>query len=392
MANGIGTTSTQFFELPESEGPFELKCGESLPSFTLAYELYGEINEARDNVVLVFHALTGSQHAAGTTSDVPGLGVEWTADCQTGWWDGFIGSGKALDTDRFAVLCVNYLGGCYGSTGPGSTNPATGKPWGSTFPRVLAPDIVDSQMKLLDHLGVETLHAVIGSSLGGMLCISLATRHPERVRNVIPIGSGLSTSALQRLHNFEQIYAIEADGNFNGGDYYDGDPPNRGLALARMISHKTFISLQAMEMRAKDEIRRPEEDVFSWYEVNRSLESYMLHQGAKFVRRFDANSYLRIMDAWQHFDPVADAGVEDTTELFAPCAGRQKYLVFTIDSDVCFYPDHQNRMAHALKGAGVQTMRITVHSEKGHDSFLLEPELFTPHLVYALNDGENPYV
>jgi len=389
MAIGIGITESRFFTLPASEAPFPLLCGASLPTFTLAYEMYGAPNEARDNVILVFHALTGSQHAAGFCASVPGLRVEWTPDCQQGWWDGFIGPGAALDTHRFCVLCVNYLGGCYGSTGPGSTNPETGKPFGSAFPRIAVADIVDSQVRLLDHLGIDVLHAAVGGSLGGMLCLSLATRYPARVRTVIPIASGLAPSPLQRLHNFEQIYAIETDRNFEGGDYYDGAGPVDGLALARMISHKTFVSLETMELRARDEVRPPKNDLFSWYLVRRSLESYILHQGLKFVRRFDANTYLRVVDAWQHFNPLAEAAASGFTELFQPCSG-QRYLVFTVDSDVCFYPDQQTELANTLKAAGVSAMRITVHSDKGHDSFLLEPELYTPHLAYALRQDAAP--
>ncbi|MEZ5301533.1 MAG: homoserine O-acetyltransferase [Verrucomicrobiales bacterium] len=309
----------------------------------------------------------------------------WTEECQTGWWDGFVGPGKALDTDRFFVICANYLGGCYGSTGPSSPDPESGQPYGSRFPHIAFPDIVDSQIRLLDHLGIGRLHAAVGASIGGMLCTSLATRHPDRVRIVIPIASGISVSPLQRVQNFEQIFAIETDANFNRGDYYGGAPPNQGLALARMISHKTYISLRTLERRARRELRQSTDDL-SWYEVTRPHESYMLHQGGKFVKRFDANTYLRIMDAWQRFDAAADAGADDSAGLFARCKD-QRYLIFSIDCDVCFYPDQQAETVRALNRAGVPNIHITVHSEKGHDSFLLEPELYTPHLVYALNGG-----
>lgn len=379
MEGTVGNTFTRFFTHAR---PFQMRRGAELPEFTLAYELYGELNEARDNAILVFHALTGSQHAAGFTASVPGVGDRWTEECQRGWWDAFIGPGKALDTDRFAVLCVNYLGGCYGSTGPSSENPVTGRPYGSGFPTVSLSDIVDSQMLLLDHLGVQKLHAVTGGSVGGMMCISLATRYPDRVDLVIPIAAGLDVTALQFLHNFEQVNAIVNDPDFAGGDYYDGRAPDRGLALARMIGHKTFVSLRAMEERARTEVVHPHE-ASEHIHISHPLESYMWHQGQKFVSRFDANTYLRLMDMWQRTDLLAPLEAETYIEALIPCKD-QHFLVFTIDSDVCFYPDEQERLMEVLKQAGVPARRITVHSEKGHDSFLLEPELFAPYLRQTL--------
>ena len=383
MAKPSETFRTQYFDFDDAERPLKLRCGVEMSQFTLAYEVFGEMNAAKDNVVLLFHALSGSQHAAGFNPAVDGLSVKWTRECQYGWWDAFVGPGKALDTDRLCVVCVNYLGGCYGSTGPASIDPDTGKPFGGSFPRISVSDIVDSQMRLLDHLGVHCLHAVVGASLGGLMCLSLATRYPDRVRNIVALASGIKSSLLQRIHNFEQIYAIESDADFNGGDYYEGRHPDRGLAAARMISHKTFISLSRMEKGASKEIRGIAEGSFAWYQIETPLESYIHHQGTKFVRRFDANTYLRIIDAWQSVDLLDDAGVGSYKELFAPCA-HQKYLIFTIDSDVCFYPDHQEHLSRALQEGGVSPMRITVHSEKGHDSFLLEPELFTPHISHLL--------
>ncbi|MGI9243302.1 MAG: homoserine O-acetyltransferase MetX, partial [Verrucomicrobiales bacterium] len=200
---------------------------------------------------------------------------------------------------------------------------------------------------------------------------------------IVALASGIKSSLLQRIHNFEQIYAIESDADFCGGNYYGGSHPDRGLAAARMISHKTFISLSTMEKRASKEIRGIAEGSFAWYQIGTPLESYIHHQGTKFVIRFDANTYLRIIDAWQSVNLLEDAEVSTYRELFAPCA-HQRYLLFTIDSDVCFYPDHQEQMSRALQEGGVSPMRITVHSEKGHDSFLLEPELFTPHISHLL--------
>ncbi|MBT8164727.1 MAG: homoserine O-acetyltransferase [Acidimicrobiia bacterium] len=372
-------TETRFFT---SEEPLALDGGTTLPGFTLAYEQYGELNAERDNAILVFHALTGSQHAAGRTDSVPGVGDRWTAECQTGWWDPFIGPGRALDTDRFAVFCVNYLGGCYGSTGPASENPETGTPYGGSFPEVSVDDIVNSQLRLLDELGIESLHAVIGASLGALMCLSLATRFPDRVDLVVPIAGGLEVTALQFIHNFEQVNAIVNDPSFQGGDYYAGQRPDQGLALARMIGHKTFVSLAAMEDRARSEVVDPHE-ASEYIHITHPIESYLWHQGQKFVQRFDANSYLRLMEAWQGFDLLASVGAESFQEALRPCK-NQSFMVFSIDSDVCFYPEEQERMMRVLKSAGVPARRITVHSEKGHDSFLLEPSLFAPHLRQTL--------
>lgn len=382
ITRSIGRVRTRFFEYHNPRRPLRLRLGAELPRFTLAYETYGRLNADGSNAILLFHAMTGSQHAAGMNDSVPGLDGRWTDELHEGWWDGFIGPGRALDTRKFCVICANYLGGCYGSTGPASINPETGRPWGPTFPVLRMSDIVDSQVKLLDHLGVSRLHAVIGASIGGFLCQVFATRYPERVRNVVPIGTGVETTVLQRILNFEQVTAIEADPHFRGGDYYDGPRPDIGLALARRIAHKTFVSLEALRERARNTVVS-QKPPFSWYEMRHPVESYMLHQGEKFVRRFDANTYLRILDAWQWFDLVAESGAKDQHAAFERCQ-QQEFLVFSIDSDLSFYPTEQAKLVQLLKQAKVPVMWITVHSEKGHDSFLLEPRLYSPHLTQAL--------
>lgn len=373
---GVGAVATQFFK---SEEKFTLCCGDTMDGFTLAYETYGKLNEARDNAILVFHAMTGSHHAAGYNENVPGIDGRWTRELYEGWWDGFIGPGLAIDTQKFFVICANYLGGCYGSTGPASLRP-DGKKWGADFPPIRMADIVNSQIRLLDHLGIQTLHATIGASIGGFLTLSLATRFPERVRTVIPIATGLETTVLQRLMNFEQIAAIELDPDFRAGRYET--QPKQGLASARRIAHKTFVSLEHLRDRAREEVSGGDAP-FGWYEINHPVESYMLHQGEKFVTRFDANTYLRILDAWQWFDLRAEAGVSTFNELFARCRS-QEYLVFSIDSDVSFEPAEQGRLVKFLERTKVPVTWISVHSGKGHDAFLLEPPLFTPHIVQAL--------
>ena len=382
MSKGVGEVETQFLTFGSADDPFVTAGGDSLPGVTIAYENYGELNAERSNAILLFHALSGSQHAAGTNKAVPGTDHRWTEELHEGWWEGFIGPGRALDTKKYFVICANYLGGCYGTTGPASINPATKKPWGGRFPRVNVRDIVRSQLPLLDHFGIDKLHAVVGTSLGGMMALDLAVHEPDRVTNVITIGTGLRSHGLQQMHNLEQIIAITRDPDFRGGDYYGTPGPVHGLALARMISHKTFLWADVIEERARVDVVQPEADL-PWYKISRSLESYMLYQGQKFVKRFDANTYLRIIDAWQQFDLYADAKARGKSSVFEGCKD-QRYLVFTIDSDCCFYPDYQSEICAELKRAGAPHMRLTVHSEKGHDSFLLEPKLYTPHLAYAL--------
>lgn len=373
---------TQFFQ-SDSE-PLRLRCGDTLPRFQLAYETHGTLNAARDNAILLFHAMTGSHHCAGRTEGVEGVDGRWTDDMKDGWWDGFIGPKLALDTDKWFVICANYLGGCYGSTGPASLRD-DGNVWGADFPCIRLSDIVDSQKRLLDSLQITQLHATVGASVGGLLALSLATRYPKLVRSVVPIACGVETTIYQRIINFEQINAIESDANFRGGRYNAQNPPDAGLALARRIAHKTFVSQEALRERARGEIIT-QTPPFGWYSINSAVESYMLHQGRKFTSRFDANSYLRILDAWQWFDLVREAGADSVEDALARCQ-NQKFLVFSIDSDLAFHPDEQQKLVGLLRKSGVDTLRLTVHSDKGHDSFLLEPRLYAPHLR-ALLDGE----
>lgn len=380
-------TETQFFtygETPETQ--LRLHDGETFGPVTLAYQTYGTLNEARDNAVLVFHALTGSQHLAGFNPAVPGVGHYWNEECRIGWWDEFVGPEKAIDTRQFFVICVNYFGGCYGTTGPNAINPKTGKEYGGDFPLINFSDIVDSQLPLFEKLGIQTFHAAIGCSLGGLLVMNFATRYPERVTRVVPVACGLESTILTRAHNLEQILAIENDPNFNSGHYYDGPHPLRGLALARMISHKTFVSLQAMEARMSDRCEQ-EQDEFSWYKIRTPLESYILHQGRKLVHRFDANSYLFFIVGWSSFHLLRDTGFESYDALFQRCQ-HQRYLVYSIDSDVCFYPDEQENIHRRLVESGVQSEYIMVHSDKGHDSFLIEPELYAERVKALLQDSE----
>ncbi len=380
---------TQFFHTGSPEHPLRLRGGGNLPGVRIAYESWGELNADCSNAILLFHALSGSHHAVGFNDHIDGVGEFWQPELHQGWWEDMIGPGKALDTNRYFVVCPNYLGGCYGSTGPASINPASGKPWGSAFPAIAAADQVEIAERLLDHLGIGKLHAVVGPSVGGLIALTFATRCAERVRNVIAIASGFKTTVLNRLILFEQILAIENDPYFNGGDYYEGSPPLYGLALARMISHKTFVHLDAIERRARQDVVQPD-DVLAWYRVRDQFQSYMLHQGKKFVKRFDANTYLRIIDLWSRYNATDEGDAETPEALFERSqAAGQRWLVFSIDSDFCFYPEEQTELMKHLHAAAVDAMHITVHSDKGHDSFLLEPNLYTPHIAWMLKQSSS---
>lgn len=379
------TIRTQFFHTGSPDDPIRLMDGGMLPGVRVAYETWGELNAERSNAILLCHALSGAHHAAGHNPAIDGVGELWQEELHQGWWEDMIGPGKALDTNEYCIICANYLGGCYGTTGPASIHPETGKPWGADFPSVRAADQVDLLARLLDHLGVDVLHAIVGPSVGGLVSLTFATLLPGRVKNVVAIASGFKTTVLNRLILFEQILAIENDPHFHGGDYYDTGAPLYGLALARMISHKTFVHLDSIERRARQDVVQPD-DVLAWYRVRDQFQSYMLHQGKKFVKRFDANTYLRIIDLWSRYDATIEGDAASPQELVKRCRdANQRWLVFSIDSDFCFFPEEQAELVGHLEKAGVEVMHITVHSDKGHDSFLLEPDLYTPHIKWVLS-------
>lgn len=378
-------TRTKFQRIATPDRPFKFQSGEVFDDLTLAYETHGTLNAEGDNAVLIFHALSGSHHVAGEDESGPG-NQWWNKECHLGWWSDFIGPKKPINTKRYFVICANYLGGCYGSSGPSSVDPKTGKPYGSTFPRVSISDVVESQLRLMEHLGVKHLLAVLGASMGGFCVLELAVKHPDMVSLVVPIATGVRATVLAKAMNFEQIFAIEEDRHFNGGNYYEGPRPESGLKLARMISHKTYVSLGVIQARARKEIIQPD-DALSGYRLHHQVESYMLHQARKFVERFDSNAYLRIIGAWQDFDLPTDVANGDVTKTFRPCI-NQRWLLFTINSDVCFYPSEQVEIAEALKANEIDYQHITVHSEKGHDSFLLEPDLYGPYISYKLHNTQ----
>ena len=362
----------------------KLVGGETLLKYQLCYNTYGELNEDKSNAILVFHALSGSHNLSGRDEEGPsGCGL-WTEENYDGWWNELVGEGKVVDTEKYFVICFNYIGGCYGSSGASCIDSTIGKPYGGQFPAVGIADQAEVGKRLVQSLGIGALHAVIGPSVGGLCALTFANNFPEMAPRVGLFASSMRTTVLTRLVLFEQIIAIENDPHFKGGDYYDGEKPWLGLALARMISHKTFVHIDAFEKRARQEIK-PHEDILAWYKMQDPFQSYMLHQGKKFVQRFDANSYLRIIDMWSRFNLNKDEEGNTIEGVFDHLKSKgQKFLVYSIDSDFCFYPEEQGELVEALEKADLDVTHLTVHSAKGHDSFLLEPDLYAPQLAHLL--------
>jgi homoserine O-acetyltransferase len=334
-------------------GELRLDSGETISNATIAYESYGKLNEARSNAVLIQHAFSGDAHAAGVSKK----------DGATGWWESMIGPGKAFDTDKYFVFCSNVLGGCSGTTGPGSTNPATGKPYGLGFPFVTVADMVRLQKGLVDYLGIEKLLSVSGGSMGGMQALQWAASYPQMCASIIPIASTHRHSAQQIAFNEVGRQAIMADPDFEEGNYYDGPGPGRGLSVARMIGHITYMSDDSM--REKFGRRRREMgDEPSLFEV----ESYLRYRGGQFVGRFDANSYIAITKAMDTFD--LSLGYASLGDVFEPFAGR--FLVISFTSD-WLYPSYQSQeIVRALRGRVKDVAYVELPSSYGHDAFLVE--------------------
>ena len=342
----VDCQSVEFSEL-------QLDSGEKISPVTVAYESYGELNEARSNAILVLHAFSGTAHAAGVSH----------ADGSTGWWENMIGPGKAFDTDKYFVLCSNVLGGCSGTTGPGSTNPETGKPYGLEFPFVTIADMVRLQKALVDHLGITKLLSVAGGSMGGLQVLQWAVSYPDMCASVIPIATTHRHSAQQIAFNEVGRQAIMADPDFAGGDYYGGPGPARGLSVARMVGHITYMSDDSMREKFGRR-RRQMKDQSSVFEV----ESYLRYRGGQFVERFDANSYIVISRAMDTFDLSRDrASLGDS---FEPFDGRTLVISFTSD---WLYPSYQSQeIVRALRGRVKDVAYVELPSSYGHDAFLIE--------------------
>ena len=343
------------------EVPLRLSSGAVLPRYQLVYETYGTLNERKDNAILVCHALSGSHHVAGQYAGDPRA---------VGWWDNMVGPGKPVDTDRFFVIGVNNLGGCHGSTGPASVNPATGQPYGSGFPFLTVEDWVESQARLADHLGISTFAAVMGGSLGAMQALQWTIRFPERVRHALIIAAAPCLSAQNIGFNEVARQAITGDPHFYGGDFYaQGVVPERGLSLARMLGHITYLSDDAMMTKFGRELigGTPR---FS-LEVEFEIESYLRYQGKKFSERFDANTYLIMTKALDYFDPARATG-GDLARALKPV--RAQFLVLSFTTDWRFSPARSREIVQALLDNRAVVSYAEIDSNQGHDAFLMENE------------------
>ena len=339
--------------------PITLAGGAVLPAFELVYETYGELNAARSNAVLVCHALSGNHHVAGRHADDPK---------NTGWWDNLVGPGKPLDTRKFFVVGVNNLGGCYGSTGPVSTNPATGKPWGADFPVVIVEDWVATQARLADRLGIDAWAAVVGGSLGGMQALQWTLEYPGRIRHALVIASAPKLTAQNIAFNEVARQAILTDPDFHGGHYREhGVVPARGLRLARMLGHITYLSDDQMAEKFGRKLRQ---SVLNFgYDVDFEIESYLRYQGDKFAGYFDANTYLITTKALDYFDPARDY---DGNLAAALARARAKFLVVSFSTDWRFAPERSREIVYGLVHNRLAVSYAEIESMAGHDSFLLD--------------------
>ncbi len=360
LPESLSVIPHQHAHFPE---PFPLECGQSLPGLDVAYRTYGTLNAARSNAVLVCHALTGDQYAA-ERHPLTGRG---------GWWDAVVGPGRPIDTDRFFVICSNVLGSCLGTTGPRSPDPATGEPWGTAFPPITVGDMVRAQKLLIDWLGIARLFAVVGGSMGGMQALQWAAAYPAQVFAAVPIATAPFHSAQNIAFHEVGRQAIFADPDWVGGRYWaSGRVPARGLAVARMAAHITYLSEEALTRkfgRRLQAVPDSAREALSLFGDLFEVESYLRHQGSAFVNRFDANSYLTITRAMDYFDLAADhAG--DLSAAFR--GARTRFCVVSFSSDWLFPTAQSRAIARALNRAAANVSFVEIASDKGHDAFLLD--------------------
>ncbi len=365
----VGWTRARRACLATDETPLRLSCGRSLAPVEVEYETYGTLSPARDNAVLVCPALSGGAHCAGWMADADELGRPWEKS-RPGWWDEFVGPGKAIDTTRYFVICASLLGGCYGTTGPGDTDPATGRPYGLRFPVVTVGDWVALEARLIDHLGIEQLLAVLGGSLGGQQAIEWGIRFPERVRGAAVLAAAPYLPPMGLALNVVAREAIRNDPAFADGDYYAGARPARGLGAARMLGHISYLSAASLE-RKFGRALQGRDSVGYGFEAEFQVESYLGHQARAFAERFDANAYLYITRAMDYYS-AADWG--DGNLAAAARRASCRWLVMSFHSDWLYPVEDCGAWPRALEEAGRQVREVVVPSTYGHDSFLLEVE------------------
>jgi homoserine O-acetyltransferase len=361
-SGSVGTVETKEYTFAYPPNELKLECGKSLGPVTLAYETYGRLNADKSNAILVCHALSGDAHAAGLHE----------GEDNPGWWEDMIGPGKAFDTERYFVICSNVIGGCKGSTGPSSINPKTGKPYALDFPMITVADMVNAQRHLIDHLGIGKLLSVAGGSMGGMQVLQWVASYPERVRSAIPIATALKHSPQQIAFNEVVRQSIMADPDWRQGNYYEYGQPAKGLAVARMIGHITFMSDQSMEEKFS---RRLKNGDYSFkFGADFEVEGYLRYRGDAFVKRFDANSYLYITKAIDYFDLSNGRLVMREKPI------DTRFLVISFKSD-WLYPCYQSQeIVRQLKTGFIEATSCEIASTYGHDAFLVEVEEQT-HLI-----------
>ena len=358
IKGSVGTLTTHFYH---HSSPLVLESGDSLQSLTIAYETYGKLNRERNNAILICHALSGDAHVAGFHE----------GEDKPGWWDAVVGPGKAFDTDRYYVICSNVIGGCKGSTGPSSENPATGKPFGATFPVITIRDMVNAQKLLIDHLGIPQLYAVAGGSMGGMQVLQWTVTFPDVLKKAIVIATTGYSTPQQIAFNEVGRNAIISDPEWNSGNYYDtksydAPGPVKGLALARMVGHITYLSDESMHMKFGRSLQAKDRIGFD-FSTDFAVESYLHHQGDTFTQRFDANSYLYITKAIDYFDLTTDGSL--AKGLAGVHAG---FLVISVSSDWLYPPYQSQEIVSALSANECEVRYCEIRSNYGHDAFLLE--------------------
>ncbi|WP_424355016.1 homoserine O-acetyltransferase MetX [Methanobacterium sp. MBAC-LM] len=349
----VGLVETKYFTFPDD---LILEGGSRLKEVTVAYETYGKLNKEKSNAVLICHALSGDAHAAG-----------WhEGDKKPGWWDIIIGPGKCLDTEKYFIICSNVIGGCKGSTGPSSINPETGKHYGLDFPIITLSDMVKAQKKLIDHLGINQLFAVVGGSMGGMQVLQWCISYPDMVKLAIPIATAARSAPQQIAFNEVGRQAIISDPKWNDGSYYSGEVPKEGLSLARMIGHITYLSYESMYQKFGRRLQDKEKYGFD-FSMDFQVESYLHYQGNSFVKRFDANTYLYVTKAMDYFDLTANGSL---AEGFKDV--KAKFLVISVDSDWLYPPEQSKEVVMALTANDIDVSYHEIKSPYGHDAFLLE--------------------